>query len=80
MEDPRGLKPVKRLIAATTCAFTGAAFLGLTIVGYVVPPEPEGGRIGRMVSGVLFVLTVVWCLWLYLDYRRELDHKKDKSP
>src|SRR5438876_601454 len=45
-DDPGGRRPIIRLAAAVVCAFSFSAWLGLTIVGYLVPPEPTLGGMG----------------------------------
>ena len=69
-DDPRGLKPVLRLTAATLTSFAGASFVGMTIVGSIVE-EPEGWRVLRIASGVAFVITIVWSAYLYRQWSRE---------
>ena len=70
-DDPCGRRPVIRMIAAIVCAFSFAAWLGLSVVGYLVPPEPALGHLGRMAAAVIFILSLAWAGWLYAEFRRE---------
>lgn len=69
-DDPRGIKPVIRLTAATLTSFAGASFVGLTLVGSLVE-EPEGWRIVRIASGIAFVITTFWSIYLLREWSRE---------
>jgi hypothetical protein len=69
-DDPRGLKPVLRLTSAILTSFAGASFVGMTIVGSIVE-EPEGWRTLRIVSGAAFVITIIWSVYLYIQWSRE---------
>src|SRR5947208_3165662 len=70
-DDPRGIKPIIRLLAAMACAFSFAAWVGLSVVGYLAPPEPALGRMGRLASAAIFVVSLVWGIWLYREFKRE---------
>lgn len=69
-DDPRGLKPVIRLTAATLTSFMGASFVGMTLVGAIVE-EPAGWRILRISCGVAFAITIAWSIYLYRQWAQE---------
>lgn len=69
--DPRGLRPIMRLFAAIGTIFSLFGFIALTCVGYVAPPEPELGRLGRWAFFILFFPSAAWSVWLYREYLRE---------
>ena len=69
-DDPRGRRPIIRLAVAIVCAFSFSAWLGLTIVGYLVPPEPALGRLARWASAVIFAVSTLWATWLYREFKR----------
>lgn len=73
-DDPRGLKPIIRLTAAILTSFSGAAFLGMTIVGSIVE-EPEGWRPLRIAAGIAFVFCIFWSIHLYRLWRREQGNR-----
>ncbi len=66
-DDPRDLKPVIRMTAAIVTSFSGAAYLGMTIVGGIVP-EPDGWRPFRLAAGVAFAITCLWSAALYRQW------------
>jgi hypothetical protein len=68
--DPRGLKPIIRMTAAISTSFSGAWFVGTTLVSMIVD-EPEGWRIIRYVAGVAFVITSIWSGFLLRQWNRE---------
>ena len=72
-KDPRGIKPVIRLTAALLTSFTGASYIGMTIVGSIVE-EPEGWRLVRIAAGVGFVLSILWSVYLFRQWLREQRH------
>jgi hypothetical protein len=58
------------MTSAILTSFTGASFVGMTIVGAIVE-EPEGWRILRIASGIAFGLAGFWSIYLYRRWARE---------